>query len=265
MNDDDSPFKERRAHPRTSVTLKVEYPSLEGFLQDYTINLSQGGTMIRTNRTLQIGELIHLSLSFPRLWERIHLKAEVRWIRTETNQEKTIGVAFNVKDEQQKNALADLVERLQKEDPLTLAPAVKILIVEDNPHMARLIKEGLNSFQSRWPDAPLYDSKHVVNGQEALAHLDQNTYDLLIVDFYMPIMTGETLVKTLRQNPRYQNLPIIMVSSDRETTKERSLAAGADFFLDKPFRLLDVLETMRKLIQSHKLKNMRITPHEDKP
>ena len=49
---DDAPM-EGRKEPRADVVLKVEYPDAEGFLQDYTVNISRGGTMIRVSRSLR--------------------------------------------------------------------------------------------------------------------------------------------------------------------------------------------------------------------
>ena len=70
----------------------------------------------------------------------------------------------------------------------------------------------------------------------------------MIVDIYLPVMDGDTLIRALRKQERFKDLPIIAVSSGAEEAKERALSAGADFFLDKPFRLSDVLVSMRRLV-----------------
>jgi hypothetical protein len=76
MTNDTHSGEDRRTHPRTRLTLKVDYPSVDGFLQDYTINISRGGTMLRTHRHLQMGDWVELELSFPGLLSPISLKGE---------------------------------------------------------------------------------------------------------------------------------------------------------------------------------------------
>jgi uncharacterized protein (TIGR02266 family) len=244
----DSDGSERRNHPRTHLTLKVEYPSVEGFLQDYTINISQGGTMLRTRRRLVEGDNVDLVLSFPGLLEPIKLCGIVRWLRSDGLHDKTVGVAFD--EAGALDPLIPLVNKLREGDPEVMAPTVRLLVVEDNPHVARLIQEGMNAYQQRSKDLTTFQIQHVTNGKEALDLLKAEPFDLLIVDIYLPVMDGETLISTLRGDPRWENLPTIAVSAGAQEAKLRALRAGADFFLDKPFRLSDILYTMRRLVTS---------------
>jgi len=69
-----------------------------------------------------------------------------------------------------------------------------------------------------------------------------------IVDIYLPVMDGDTMIRALRKDPRWENLPIIAVSAGAQEARQRALKAGADFFLDKPLRLSDVLSTVRRLL-----------------
>jgi uncharacterized protein (TIGR02266 family) len=245
--DTPSPEEERREHPRTRLTLKVDYPSVEGFLRDYTINISRGGTMLRTNRHLQVGDWVELVLSFPGLLEAISLKGEVRWVRLEGIEEQTVGVAFDLVDDTRAQ-LEGLVQALREGDPAVMAPTVRILVVEDNPYVARLISDGLAGYHKRTGDHTTFTTDHARDGKEALTRLMDGSADLLIVDIYLPVMDGASLIRAVRKEPRWQDLPIIAVSAGAQDAKQMALSAGADFFLDKPFRLSDVLDTMRRLL-----------------
>lgn len=239
---------ERRADPRTRLTLKVEYPSAKGFLHDYTVNLSRGGTMLRTGRELHPGDPVLLELSFPGLVDPLALAGEVRWVKAEEDGEHTVGVIFDLQDAHVRETLEALVGRVRSEDPSLLARAVRILVVEDNPYVARLINEGLAGYEQRSAARTSFITEHARDGKEALARLVNERWDLLIVDMYLPVMDGETVIRTVRKDPRWKGLPVIAVSAGAQEARQVALAAGADFFLDKPFRLTDVLATLHKLV-----------------
>ena len=93
MNGSDD-TRDRRRHPRTGLILKVDYPSADRFLRDYTLNISKGGTMLRTRRAVEVGDDVDLVLSFPGLLAPIGLRGEVRWAEEETNETQIVGILF---------------------------------------------------------------------------------------------------------------------------------------------------------------------------
>lgn len=250
MSTDSSGGEERRTDPRTRVTLKVDYPSVEGFLRDYTVNISRGGTMLRTNRSLEMQDRVELVLSFPGLLEPISLGGEVRWVRMEGVDEQTVGVAFDFSTEGTRERLESLARSLKDGDLSVMAPTVRILVVEDNPFVARLIRDGLSGYHQRTGDHTTFTTDHARDGKEALNRLMASKFDLLVVDIYLPVMDGASLIRAIRQEPRWKDLPIIAVSAGAQEARQMALEAGADFFLDKPFRLSDVLHTMQRLLST---------------
>lgn len=248
MSNGSSKDHERRVYPRADMVLKVEYPSVEGFLQDYTVNLSRGGTMIRISRALLVGDFVELCLSFPGLLAPIHRKGVVRWVQEEGPGEHTAGVEFEDRGPEEARQLEQMVERIKAGDTELVAPLVSILVVEDNLHVAKLIADGLSTYRRRSSEPVAFTTRYATNGKEALAQLTAEPADVLLVDMYLPVMDGESLIREVRASERFKRLPVIALSAGGQDARDRALGAGADFFLDKPVRLADVLNTMRTLM-----------------
>src|SRR5262245_24393327 len=114
-----------------------------------------------------------------------------------------------------------------------------VLIVDDEEQMrlmlARLVKRT-------WKDATIAQAAH---GTEALGLIAQQRPDLIITDYQMPIMGGLDLVRMLRAQGA--TMPILALSSE-PSVGESILAAGADAFLTKPFRVQALRELLRTLL-----------------
>ena len=101
----------------------------------------------------------------------------------------------------------------------------KILIVEDEPHMRMGLRDNLE-FES-------YEVEMAENGRKALEMLDNQTYDLILLDVMMPELNGFETCERIRE---YSNVPIIMLTAKGdEKDRVRGLDLGADDYLTKPF------------------------------
>lgn len=103
----------------------------------------------------------------------------------------------------------------------------KILIVEDDLATQRMLT------------LTLHNSGHEIiianHGGEALETLSHESVDLALVDVAMPEMDGLTLLQTLRQDTRYDSLPVIMLTaSGQDQDRITALALGVQGFLIKP-------------------------------
>lgn len=85
----------------------------------------------------------------------------------------------------------------------------------------------------------------VADGAEALAMFQAHGADLLITDYAMPIMTGLTLIQTLRS--QHATVPILIMSMNTAIT-EAVLQAGANRFLPKPFALQELQQALVALL-----------------
>jgi len=239
---DDSPSDKRRHH-RAGVTLLVEYEGADEFLVDYTDNLSLGGTFVATARELPIGSGVRLALSFPGLVETIGIEGVVRWTRT--GEEPGVGIEFLGTEGGKR--LAALIERIRARDPRVVARVVKVLVVEDNPHVASFIGSGLAGSSRRSADVS-FSVQTATNGQDALTLLASEHFDAMIIDVYLPVIDGAHVISQVRSRLGLRDLPVIAVSAGGDAAREVALAAGANIFIDKPMRLRQVIETMRSLL-----------------
>ena len=120
----------------------------------------------------------------------------------------------------------------------------KILIVEDNLELLMLMQQLLKSY---------YRVYIAPNGAEALKIIQKKAIDLIISDVMMPEMDGYELTRTLKGDPNYAHLPIILLTAKtQEEDEQEALEAGADEFLTKPFRLKDLKLRIDNIIENRK-------------
>lgn len=94
-----------------------------------------------------------------------------------------------------------------------------------------------------------HDIVTMTSVREALGRLAEINPDLVLLDLYMPEMDGDEFCHQLRSNPRWQSLPIIMVTAGgKETDVRRCLEAGCDDYLTKPVNKSDLLEKVERLL-----------------
>ena len=115
-----------------------------------------------------------------------------------------------------------------------------ILIVEDSATTRALIRAVIDEIGE-------YETVEAGSGFEALKMLPQQEYDLIVTDINMPDINGLELINFVRNNPRYNHLPIIIVSTERsEEDKKRGMALGATAYITKPFKSSELQEIIKK-------------------
>ena len=108
-----------------------------------------------------------------------------------------------------------------------MAGFVSILYVEDDPLNRILIQRVLN--------AEGYEVTFAENATEALGHLANRDYNLILMDINLPDIDGYSLTTRLRQNPKFENTPIIALTANvMKGDRERSLESGCDGYIQKP-------------------------------
>jgi two-component system, OmpR family, KDP operon response regulator KdpE len=119
------------------------------------------------------------------------------------------------------------------------ATPIKILVVDDEPPIRKLLRLGLN--------ARGYDVHEAASGKSALDMLAKKP-DLVILDLGLADIDGLTLLGAIRQ--RHNSLPIIVLSSrGDEAGKVAALDLGADDYVTKPFGMDELLARMRAALR----------------
>jgi len=81
-----------------------------------------------------------------------------------------------------------------------------------------------------------YKTVPVQNSLNLYEVIEREHPDLLLLDLWMPVLSGDQVLKTLRKNPKTYGLPIIVISASRDG-KQIAVDAGATDFMAKPFDL----------------------------
>ena len=117
---------------------------------------------------------------------------------------------------------------------------MRILVVEDDPHIAEIVSDGLT-------DAG-YGVTVARDGEEGFLDARLNTYDLVVLDLTLPRMDGLEVARRLRASGVVT--PILMLTARaREGETIAGLDAGADDYLTKPFGLGELLARVRALVR----------------
>ena len=118
-------------------------------------------------------------------------------------------------------------------------PQLKVLVVDDEPPIRKLLRMGLATANYQILEAP--------NGKAALALLSESP-DLIILDLGLPDMDGHELLRTIKS--RNENIPIVVLSSrGDELGKVRALDFGADDYITKPFGMDELLARLRAALR----------------
>jgi two-component system, sensor histidine kinase and response regulator len=141
------------------------------------------------------------------------------------------------------------------EDESTAASAEQSVTAESRPLRVLLAEDSL--FNQKLAVALLEKRGHSVtvaqHGREALAAIEQNAFDLVLMDVQMPEMDGLEATRAIREweKDRDHRLPIVaMTAHAMKGDRERCLEAGMDAYVAKPVRAKDLFETIDQVMQS---------------
>jgi DNA-binding response OmpR family regulator len=115
----------------------------------------------------------------------------------------------------------------------------RILLAEDEEIIRMLIADTLEDED--------YEVLEAADGVEAIRLFEQNEFDLLILDYMMPGLTGVEVIEKVRSMD--SQIKILMLSAkSQQHEQERILSAGADDFMAKPFSPLHLMEKVKDML-----------------
>lgn len=119
-----------------------------------------------------------------------------------------------------------------------------ILAVDDEPHILELLQYNLESAG--------YEVVKAETGEEAMDYIENQAYDfaVILLDWMLPGIDGIEVLKRIRMNERYMNVPIIMLTAKSdEISKVVGLEVGADDYLSKPFGVHELMARMKAVMR----------------
>lgn len=122
-------------------------------------------------------------------------------------------------------------------------PAIDILVADDEPHIARALsfiftKEG-------------FRVGIAVNGEAALEMLASCTPRVIFLDLIMPKKNGDDVCRAIKSDARLRDSHVIILTcKGQELDRERSMSAGADEYMTKPFSPKEVVARVRALFEN---------------
>ncbi|RDW21869.1 response regulator [Oceanobacillus arenosus] len=117
----------------------------------------------------------------------------------------------------------------------------RILLAEDEEVLRMLIVDTLEDEG--------YMIDEAADGGEAIGFLQNNRYDLVILDYMMPVYTGMEIIEKMRSKEKEEHTKILMLSAKSQAYEQaRIFKAGADYFMAKPFSPLKLLELVEEIL-----------------
>ncbi len=119
----------------------------------------------------------------------------------------------------------------------------KVLIVDDDAEIVELIEEVLER-DGR------FEVKTASSGYEAGIATEQFQPELILLDYMLPDVNGNVVCQTIRRNPKFENIKIVIVSGVvKEDEIAQLLKSGAEDFIRKPFNITELTDKITAVLQ----------------
>ncbi|MYL34002.1 response regulator [Pontibacillus yanchengensis] len=119
----------------------------------------------------------------------------------------------------------------------------KILLADDEEVLRMLIVDTLEDEG--------YEIVETENGLDALEEIRANDYDLVILDYMMPGLTGIEVAREIQEVPHKQGTKILMLTAkNQQKDVEESQAAGINYYMSKPFSPMQLIDVVEEIVNA---------------
>ncbi len=242
---------ERRDNKRYNLILKAEIIYQERKITEYIEDISIGGCFIASGLDIPLSERVTIHLSFPSLVDTLVVDGVVVWKRSpipRKNIRGGFGVRFDITPQLRKRLEQFLLPLMEDKGGLPpIDRPFKIIIAEDNPHILGMYRYGIQRLAKyELPSDKMVLISEVTEAKDVDEIIFKEEFDLLILDFYIPMFSGDEVIKRLRSAGIEK--PILVISGGGEEGREKALSAGADMYLDKPITVNDLITNVKRLL-----------------
>ena len=259
---------------RAEVEAAGEAPTIA-----HTIEVTSTHVVIQMERWPPIGTHVQVRLSFPRLVAPLSLSGrvvrhhaplapgDVAGITVELDHATSAAAssadlaALLARVHASYDDEAERVHRPTADVPArpVAPPCYRILLVEDNVTIRELFVYGVAKYFRRYASDAQVDLAD--DGEQGWNMLCARPYDLAIVDCYLPVLDGASLVARVRAAGdgagELARLPVVGISAGGDEARRMMLAAGVDLFLAKPIVLRDLFSTLERLMTKKRMPGAR--------
>lgn len=122
-------------------------------------------------------------------------------------------------------------------------PSMKILIVDDMVTMRKIVKNILKQLG-------FANTDEAENGQEGLQKLRSGSYNFVVSDWNMPVMTGIDMLRAIRADEKLKSIPVLMVTAEaQQKNLVEAVQAGVSNYIVKPFTAETMQEKIGKIFK----------------
>jgi DNA-binding response OmpR family regulator len=129
--------------------------------------------------------------------------------------------------------------------------AMRIAMLEDDIDVGAAIKQ--------WLEAAGHTVHHYTQGKAIVRELGRESFDLYLLDWYVPDLSGTEVLQRLRQKQQIEAPVLFVTSRDAEADIVAALTAGADDYMVKPIRRLELLARVDALIRRSRVRATELT------
>ncbi len=148
----------------------------------------------------------------------------------------------------------DLMMTIEARTPHSTLTGVTLLVIEDDPEMSLLLRaigERQGMFVETRPDASA-----IIDALETVRPA------VMLLDINLPGRNGLEVTRSLRENPKYRDLPIVLVSASTDVaTRSAAFAAGADDFQSKPVSPEELMRRVERLLETQRQRQLALGIH----
>jgi DNA-binding response OmpR family regulator len=229
------------------LMLRAELRHATESFVSYALELTASTVFVVTDWQAPIDTSVSIRLSFLDVIEPVEAMARVVGLRVAGSPGDLAGAVLRFEEASRAPILA-LVERLEEAsaaEGLATEHPFRVLLVEDNRFIRDMFAYGIRKFFQQ----PGFDVDHAEDAEHAWHKLRATSYDLAIVDYYLPAEDGASLIARVRRDDRLSRMPVVAISVGGRDAREATISAGADLFVDKPLVFRDLFNTLRVLRQ----------------
>ncbi len=122
-----------------------------------------------------------------------------------------------------------------------MSEKILVLIADDEENLLTLLKDNLEERG--------FEVNAATNGEEALQGVLAHKPNFIILDVEMPKLNGFQVCEKIRADPNFKDVPILILSAYAQPEHiKRGMAAGANLYMTKPFKMNELEENIRKLL-----------------